>query len=94
MGSVLYDVLMWECMGKELTHLGHEGMTGYIGKGSSASDSLTKRTKRIFNSGLPDRASGSAGPSLLHDLVEVGVVPMSLCRPLYCTEGILVFRLG
>ena len=31
--------------------------------------------KRIFNSELPVRASGSTDPSLLHDLVEVRVDP-------------------
>ena len=70
------------CKRKELTCLGHEGMTGCTGRGSPTSDSLTKRTKRIFNSGLPDRALDSTGPSLLHDLIEVGVVPLSLHRPL------------
>ena len=39
-------------------------------------------------------ALGSTGPSLLHDLVEVGVVPLSLYGPLYCMEGMSVFRLG
>ena len=69
-------------------------MTGCTGMGFPALDSLTKRTKKIFNLGLPDRALGSTSPSLLHDLVEVRMVPLSLHRPLYCMEGMSVFRLG
>ena len=94
MGDVLYDLYMQEMLGEELTHLGHEGMTRCTRQGSPASDSLTKRTKRVFNSGLPDRALGIAGPSIMHDLVKVGVVPLSLHRLLYCIEGTSVFRLG
>ena len=74
-------------------HLGHEGITMCTGRGTPISDSLTKRTKRIFNLGILDRSSGSTSHSYLHDQVEDGEVPLPLCRPLYCMEGMSVFRL-
>ena len=35
---------------------------------------------------------GSASPILLYNQVDVGVVPLSLHRPLNCMEGMLVSR--
>ena len=55
---------------------------------------LLKGLKGYLNLGLPDRALGGASPGLLHNLVKVGVVPLSLHGSVYCMEGRSVFRQG
>ena len=59
-------------LGGRANTLGHEGMTL---QGGALLPQTPLLRKRIFNPELPVRTSGSAGPSLLHDLVEVGVDP-------------------
>ena len=60
-------------VGERANALWHQRMT--LQGGAPLPQTPLLSMKRIFNSGLPVRASGSAGPSLLHDLVEVRVDP-------------------
>ena len=59
-------------LGERTKVLGHEGTA--LQGGALLSQTPLLR-KMIFNSELPVRALGSAGFSLLHDLVEVEVDP-------------------
>ena len=97
-GCVYVGVYTEKCKGKELEHLGCEGMTGEQGR---ALLPQTPLIKGYLNSGLPDRALGTTSPILLHDKVEVGVVPLSLGdvplslhRPLVSMDGMSVSRQG
>ena len=70
-------------------------MTGYS-EGLSCLRLPYLGLKGYLNMGLPDRASCSANPILLHDQVEVRVVLLSLgdvpLSLLVSADGMLVFR--